>query len=717
LQILMFPFYFKVPFEVEKESRPLTDISKFLKQKYQTDNKNKKEVFDDIIYSKFEKLIFKRGNENLEKDFSRHSFNIYSNIIEVFLNNSANNIANSQILQDEATSTGRVLKKIETLEFASKCKNVLDFKNLENEYRKIYDLLEEPEITSRQRRSLEPRPSKSKETSLLLTSKIIIKLLCFETILKSLPAFDYYKYSKNLVQNEVMINLTCQFIFFDLERMGIKNDILGYIKKYYKIKLEEGEYEEILEEEKREHSILKIAYPLELKKIVEKEFVELLKKTKEIIGGTEFVVSEANDFIKPIIENFELFDVHETIDTDKGGLQNLFSKKGLKEGFILERYIRLPEVDEETEFVKNNNLYFTKEKIQSLNNKKVVSFAEAAKTLHQVSYDTNTVYDAYNCDDNKNSLYSKPYSVGLRIVYVKKRDMLRGSSIIKGYNIEGVNYPYLMNECEQEKTGFIAEIEKDEQNNKTFISQYDTFEISRQEIKVNRTESVESFVNRNNENRYMDEFYAKLREGLFSNMDTNLIFAFSLPLREMASMLILHTKLVNNTSKMRYVLEPSKIAITRITKTLLNMGDKTKNDIDEMLANLDASMANMGNPAGPIDFDALKMYARTPIQILKSLATIVDPNIAIADKINGGISLAGSLVGQKIYIPYSLLSLGLLPAPIFGGLIPFIPPLTAYNITLPLGPIFLALEPLLWDLPWFKDAVKEVEEIDCEDIE
>jgi len=695
------PFYFQQPFEIEKESKPLTDIGNFLQQKYQTDNKQKKDVFDDIIFSNFRKFIFERGNENLDKAFSRHSFDIYGGFIQSFLNSSAKNIINTDILKDEKTSSGRFLKKIETIEFASKCKNILDFENLEAEYRKIYDSMEEPEISSRQRRGLEPRPSKSKETSLFIVSKIIVKLLCFETILKSLPAFDYYDYSKNLVQNEVMINLVCQFITFDLERIEIKETILEYIKKYYQINVENETYEEITQQEKEEHSALKYNYPIELKKVVEKEFIELLKKAKEIIGEQEFVVSDANDFIRPVIGKFKLLDVHKNIGTDTENLEKLFSDNAITKDFITQRYLRLPEINENSQFVKSNSSYFTSEKIKELNNKKVVSFEEASEIFSTIAYDISTDFKIYDCDEENEALYSEPYRAGLRIVYVGKREILPGSPISQTYRIEGVSYPYLIDVCEQEKAGLITETD-----GTTYRFAYDTFEVSRKEIKVNRTESANSFVSRNNKNRYMEEFYTNLKEELLSNIDTNLIFAFSLPLREMASMLIIHTKLVNNTSKMRYVLEPSKIAITRITNTLLNMGDKTKNKIDEMLANLDAAIANTGNPAGPIDFDALKMYARTPIQILKSLATIVDPNIAIADKINGGISLAGSLAGQKIFIPYSLLSLGLLPAPIFGGLIPFIPPLTAYNIGLPLGPVFLALEPLLWDLPWFQDATK-----------
>jgi hypothetical protein len=56
--------------------------------------------------------------------------------------------------------------------------------------------------------------------------------------------------------------------------------------------------------------------------------------------------------------------------------------------------------------------------------------------------------------------------------------------------------------------------------------------------------------------------------------------------------------------------------------------------------------------------------------------------------------------GEKIDIPYAIASLLLAPLPIF-------PPgasLTAYNLAMPFGPIFLALEPLLFETQQFKTA-------------
>jgi hypothetical protein len=58
--------------------------------------------------------------------------------------------------------------------------------------------------------------------------------------------------------------------------------------------------------------------------------------------------------------------------------------------------------------------------------------------------------------------------------------------------------------------------------------------------------------------------------------------------------------------------------------------------------------------------------------------------------------------GERINIPYSIASLALAPFPIFS------PGLTTYNIAMPFGPLFLAMEPLIYETPQFKAAsVKE----------
>ena len=191
---------------------------------------------------------------------------------------------------------------------------------------------------------------------------------------------------------------------------------------------------------------------------------------------------------------------------------------------------------------------------------------------------------------------------------------------------------------------------------------------------------------------------------LTNNKDSQIFFKYCLGFNEIIQMLMSHSFLYHNDQNARFLYEGTKIMISKMYKANVKSGNipDTVTNINNMLEEQRRNEDNTGNPLGPA-LEAMKFYYRTPIQVLKGLATIVDPNIALADGIVKGAAMAGNLVGQKIDIPYSAASLSLLPFPLFNGVSPPIPPLTSYNIALPLGPIFLGLEPLLWDLPYYKN--------------
>lgn len=154
----------------------------------------------------------------------------------------------------------------------------------------------------------------------------------------------------------------------------------------------------------------------------------------------------------------------------------------------------------------------------------------------------------------------------------------------------------------------------------------------------------------------------------------------------------------------RFLFESTKMMISKLYMTNIEPGDATKitQNLENMFAEQKRREENTGNPLGPFG-EAGKFLIRTPIQILKGLATKTDPNVGISDIIVQGAAMAGSLTGQRIDIPYKLASLSLLPAPIFNGVTPPIPPLTTYNLTMPAGIAFLALEDLLRDLPYYQN--------------
>ena len=363
---------------------------------------------------------------------------------------------------------------------------------------------------------------------------------------------------------------------------------------------------------------------------------------------------------------------------------------------FLERYVKVGEF---------NPLF--KEEYGRLRNKienkvvKLSTFVEAISTID----DNVTLID---CDEPLNSLLKEQPKFGLRLSYVYDKTERKelDESLLNTFAVNGKRLR-VKGKAQKQRLLCVRELQRSNDENLKFFKLYNILKISQAEQSINTTLTAKQLREIASSENYNRLFLPVLKEQLLSTKDMQAMFDYCVPIKEISTIALFHSYLSNNSEKQKYLFEPTKNVIKQIFDLLDDFGDKTKTA--QKLAALKDSqreqMNNEGNPAGPLNFDALKIFLRTPIHILRGLATVVDPNIFIADKIVAGAAAAGALLNQKIYVPYSLTSIALLPAPLFTPPpVGVIPPLTAYNITVLLGPIFLALEPLLWDLPWFKFA-------------
>jgi hypothetical protein len=703
---------FYLPKFYSRQEQKLTNtVSQQLIQKYDTIEKSRKQVFDNIFFEKLKPLLFNRQAVELDRQFAISSEPLYSEIIKSFIQVSSRGIGNSGLMKGIQQGSQEVFP-IELLNFTDNCQHILDFDCFRQEMSVLLTQLPDEDTTIAQRKGEEPRPSKLSKAALLLLSKMIIKILCFDVILKSLPAFDYFKYSKNIIESEIFLNLVCEFVVYDLERTKLKDFVLNYIKQYYDLRVqsqvtlnecEVENYEAITQEERQQFSQAQMNYNLEFKKVVEKQLKSLLSKVKKIARVQDnFSLESEDDFLKYILEQMKVLDVHKTIGFDPALINNiftdvptdnLFTRNNTQDEFLLQRYIKLPKIDRDSTVVRQYSSYFTQQKLDELDNKEIVSFEEAREIFVDMFYSIGQNISLFDCDRTGNSLFSEPYSFGLRVIYNDLKPLQNGPV----YTINNEQYPYIIPLCQRLKAGFVKEETKE--FNLTIIGD--------EKVKINQNETLQAFVQRNNLNRYNTEFFNDLKERLCKNEDVKLFFVYGLALKETSSLLLFHTNLVNNTLKMKYLLEPTKKKIEEFVGRLQKIGDKvgTSEQIAKIIESQKRERQNVGNPAGPLDFDALKMYIRTPIQLLKGLTTVVDPNVAIADKIIAGLSAAAAVTGNKIFLPYSLTSIALLPFPLFTPPpVGIIPPLTTYNITTPLFIPFFILEPLLWDLPYYKQS-------------
>lgn len=673
-----------------------------LRQKYDNTSKTKKRVFDDILFENIIPLLYSRGSSQFEQDIKNNSLPIYNKIIKEFFDLSIKGVLSTPLLSQRNNSA----PLIQSLNFAKKCEHILDTQKMRQEFAEIFSLIPDKPTTKEQRMGLAPRHSKLGEAASIMFSKIILKVICFDFVIKSLPSFYYYKFSDNIIQTEMMLNVVCEFVTKELKRLNIEDSTYFYIKKYFDYK---NIKEQISELEIEQYSQSGLPYPFELRYLINEQYSIILSRTKEILEiPSENSLIGDDQFIKFVLEQVSLYDVHMDIGLEQENREDIYSDLDGSD-FILERYLKIPQVNENSSIVINRRDYFTAEKIKELNNIGIISLREAQKLFTDLYYELGEETELYRCtpgtnnqttSDIQNSMFKEEIKYGLRLVYADRLNSVTGP-VYK--TITGGNYPFLVEKCQYLKSGYIKEK----------VKEYHCYIISQEEIKLNETVKISTFSQLNHENRYMSEFYQRLKSSVVNSLNTKLLLNYSVPLKEVSCALILHNAMASNNLKMKYLFEPTKKFTKNVSRILNKVGDKksTSYDLEQLIQAQMRERENVGNPAGPIDFDAFKLYLRTPIQLLRGIATVVDPNIAITDKVVMGISMAMSLAGIKlpVPIPYSLVSLALLPFPIFtpppAGIIP---PLTSYNITMPVGPIFLALEPLLWDLPYYQNLFNEI---------
>lgn len=722
-------------------------IAQRLLRKYNTVDKKRKEVFDNIILKEFIKYIrqdetgeFSFVRSIFEANFSINSEQFFAQIMSNFVGTFTQGITQSKLLEPAAeTPDGQKITKLELLDLA-KCNDIMDMPEFRQEIKMLHSKITDQESTIRQRRGEEKRASKIAMATEMVLSNLFVKTVCLDFLLKVLPAYDYFGFSKQVVKNDMMINILCRFVDFELQRLEeakkytiavrgrgqlfqIKQYISENIVKFYEIKKQQGVYREITEEERNKFRQGNFSYPIEMKPILEKHLDDLLDQLKQIVGVSERLGLEStNDFLKFIMENLTLLEVHGPDEGYRGYIEN-----NINQDIVLERYIKFNKINKQSSTFMSIPDSLKDYAIELLEDS-ILSFEDASKIIKNIYDLVRKDFYLYVCEGqegHENSFFETPYEFGLRLVNVKERQEKLDSERYGEFAIALNNalYPYDSLYVIKQKSGLIVESQ----------TYFETFPIVKKHLAHNRTELVSIFTQTNLENKYNSEFLPRLKQLMIEDDETNLFFSYALPLQEIISILLIHSSLANNTKKMKYFLEPSKKKIQDMCEYIGRVGDArfSSERLRDIIDSQREERENVGNPAGPLNFEAIKLFHKTPIQILKSMAITTDPNIMLTDKVIAAVSTIHSvaqateninaalpihgengdqprdpIIIPKPFLPYSLISLALLPFPIFGGLIPAIPPLTSYNIASPIGPIFLALEPLLWDLPYYVEENK-----------
>jgi hypothetical protein len=373
-----------------------------------------------------------------------------------------------------------------------------------------------------------------------------------------------------------------------------------------------------------------------MKPILENHLDDLLGQLKQIVGVSERLGLEStNDFLKFIMENLQEVEVHKL-----DGSKDIYTENGITQNLVLEKYIKFNKIN------KQSSAYASipdseKDYVLELLEDSILSIEDASNLIKNLYNLIGNDFYLYVCEDqegHEDRFLETPYEFGLRLVNIKERQEKLDSERYgeQAVLLNNVLYPYDVDFSLKQKSGIVRE-----RGQKYF----DAFPIAKEHLAHNRTERVSVFVQTNLENKYSSEFFPRLKKLMIEDDEVNLFFSYALPLQEIVSILLIHSSLANNTKKMKYFLEPSKKKIQDMCEYVGRVGDArfSSERLRDIIDSQREERENVGNPAGPLSFEALKLFYKTPIQILKSMAITTDPNIMLTDKVIAAVSTIHSV--------------------------------------------------------------------------
>jgi hypothetical protein len=722
---------------IGEKNQLTTDISQEIVKINNYENQNqeifgKNRTFRNLFLSKIDKDLNIRNNVNINFSYIQSiltknaTSNLINNVLKTrFLNNFEIEQTQSSDLGEKSESREKK-KLIEYLNLVRKPTelerengldpNIMDFEELRKSFKNIYELEEDSPMSKKQARGDENYESKTSKTSKHILSLAFIRSCIVDHLLKSIFVYDYFNYRSDIIDSPFLSKDIGNYILQEAERYNFNNQIHRQVIKYYDLMvknniIQETETDKInWEEWRKDLSYSQINCSPKLQKIVSLEFKKIVKKLKKLTNCDESGNSNTN-LAKNYLSSLRFYDLPslrnvDYIDPESG--QSISEKENLlnftnqndirKEGDVyLERYVKLGQFNRTIEdlnisgvsssIIRNVDTTFLSNSILTFN-----EFSNLVKSLYDKGF---TADDIFNCEEtisDSENLFREPPKFGIRVSFVSS------TPTTKTFDGKTLNYTeeHLKKRTYLTNTYFGSNLNIE---NNLIIAEEETV-MSQDIFKVEENNAL-----LNIESTFLNVYLPLLKERMYKNKTFNTFLKYCLSQDDLQIMMVINSFLIHNDQEGRFLFESTKSTIAKMFGALVNNGN-AKNivrSIEEAQEQQKEREDNTGNPLGPA-IEAFKFFYRTPIQLMKGLATINDPNIAIADKIVQGAAMAGALSGQKIDIPYKVASLALLPGPFpFTGIPPIPPPLTLYNLLFPVGPMFLSMEHLLKDLPYYQN--------------
>ena len=594
-------------------------------------------------------------NVSFQEMYRQINFTLISNISKIF-------VGDSRLLDNVEESDKKLIEMFDFVRTQTEYEkeneldpNIMDFVQLKKQFSSLYNGEKEEELTTEQLRGEKSSDNKATKSAKNVLLNSFARLCINEYILKNIFIFEPISFTKQIIDFKFILNDIANFIVQEAKRMGIGEEIQQQSVKYYDSFIKEkDEQKDDIEEKmsawKSKNSFSSVIANPKMVKIAREQVDFCLNKFSTLLNCEENNPN-TDYFIDKILATFQQDATFRKNEINRifvnaatgGSLSELYLLTGTI--IYVEKYVRMPNFTSKAEQrisqqVRDEIEEFLGEEIS------ISQFEQIIKILGI------PLRELYVCD-SEGSIFDSPVAFGAKIL------------------VETVG---------QQKNTLYTVTAQEEAIELEILETQDTSQV------------------------YETIYRKTLYPGLTTDRNSQIFFKYCLGFSEISQMVMTHNFLYHNDQEARFLFEGSKMMMARMYMANMRSGNHSDavNAINNMLEEQKRNEENTGNPLGPA-LEALKFYYRTPIQILKGVATTVDPNIALSDVIVKGAAMAGNLSGQQINIPYSVASLSLLPFPLFNGVAPPIPPLSSYNVALPIGPIFLGLEPLLNDLPYYSN--------------
>ena len=271
-------------------------------------------------------------------------------------------------------------------------------------------------------------------------------------------------------------------------------------------------------------------------------------------------------------------------------------------------------------------------------------------------------------------------------------------------------------------------------DNEDRIDYYNSLIVTSHEVSVTLDEIFPLNVNLNQSQIYnqLITLYKQKKKQLLADLqqkeEYQLMVNKALAMDRVTNLVSIHSTSALSNERIENMFRGTKkciIELINIASNIDNYGYKSEYERkggDAAAYERDSQNADNPNGNSNSSFDITQFLITTPILILKGLANLTDPNIAIASQIvdaagagllfpkimtddNGQPNGQLQYPGDPFILPTVLASMALLPV----NLIP--PPFGIGPPVTPLGMYFWALEPLLWKLPFFQNQAAKSEDV------